>query len=675
MGRDLLLPRRAGRHPRRRLGDRPARESGSRCRRAGERLPPLAASRSAGRPVRRGPGRQQSRDPALLLVGAPLRADVGRRAPVDVARAGPPGDRPRRAVPEFHLRLRDGGRDRAAAAPRVPHVHVRRPAQPLPRERVGRNADSAAAPRRARLVRLFRRGAAQRSGDDATRRRSAGGRRRRVGARLPNARRHARREGGGLFHRTAGAHRAHRRRGRRGGRQRRPHRLRRRVRRDRGRVAACGRAAGSGVAGGYADGRPQPELPRRDRIAGSPARQADDGVTRLVEVPAQFDDRSFDQFAGAFAEANKDAERLLFDAHAAEWASPYGLVGLLAAGQAARRGGSAGAADRPLLTAPTNPEVLSYWTRAGVFREAAELFEIHGKVPRAKAAEHSDGLLPVAPVGGGRRRRGLPALARADSEQAVRRPLGRRGGAGSGAGARREPVSRSRARPGARGDPALSRPLGRQDRDPERHGAHRDRAEVGRGCSAEGRPAALSGRPGSHHHPGAGVHRAVIQYIDMHAVLQQSVSSIYTDLVTRPTGRVVRERIEQAIAGLGGAEGAEGAGGAGGAGGPDGAGEMTIARIDFAGVGCIDYSCADEIVAKLRRDRPALLVLSGISEGHREAIEPVLTGHGLAALIERADGTLDVLGAKGAAAALLDELVARRCAARRPGGTYALTLA
>ena len=155
----------------------------------------------------------------------------------------------------------------------------------------------------------------------------------------------------------------------------------------------------------------------------------------------------------------------------------------------------------------------------------------------------------------------------------------------------------------------------------------------------------------------------MIQYIDMHAVLQQSVSGLYTDLVTRPTGRVVRERIEQAIAGLGGA------------GGPDGAGDMTIARIDFAGVGCIDYSCADEIVAKLLRDRPAVLVLSGISEGHREAIEPVLTGHGLAALIERADGTLDVLGAKGAAAALLDELVARRCAARRPGGTYALTLA
>ena len=53
----------------------------------------------------------------------------------------------------------------------------------------------------------------------------------------------------------------------------------------------------------------------------------------------------------------------------------------------------------------------------------------------------------------------------------------------------------------------------------------------------------------------------MIQYIDMHAVLQQSVSSLYTDLVTRPTGRVVRERIEQAIAGRGGGGGAGGPGG------------------------------------------------------------------------------------------------------------------
>ena len=124
-------------------------------------------------------------------------------------------------------------------------------------------------------------------------------------------------------------------------------------------------------------------------------------MTRLVEVPAQFDDRTFDQFAGAFAEASKNGERLLFDAHSTEWASPHGLLGLLVAGEAARRQGlaSGGAgAERPLLAAPTHADVLSYWARAGFFREAAELFEIHGRIPKGKPQDESDVLLPVTPV-------------------------------------------------------------------------------------------------------------------------------------------------------------------------------------------------------------------------------------------------------------------------------------
>lgn len=147
----------------------------------------------------------------------------------------------------------------------------------------------------------------------------------------------------------------------------------------------------------------------------------------------------------------------------------------------------------------------------------------------------------------------------------------------------------------------------------------------------------------------------MIQHIDVRAVLQESVSGVYADLVTRPTGRVVREGIERAMAAA--------------------QGDAAIARIDFTGVGCIDYSCADEIVAKLSRSRPAVLVLTGISDAHREAIDPVLAGHRLAALIERRDGTLEAVGAPEAAARLLADLVARRLAARTPGGTFALTLA
>ena len=140
----------------------------------------------------------------------------------------------------------------------------------------------------------------------------------------------------------------------------------------------------------------------------------------------------------------------------------------------------------------------------------------------------------------------------------------------------------------------------------------------------------------------------MIQHIDVHAVLQESVSGIYTDLVTRPTGRVVRERIEHAMATAHGA--------------------VALARIDFTRVGCIDYSCADEIVAKLLRGRPAVLVLTGISDGHREAIEPVLQGHGLAAACERPDGTLDAIGPREVALALLEDLVARHLATRTPAG-------
>ncbi|MEX2156842.1 MAG: hypothetical protein WD773_08380 [Gemmatimonadales bacterium] len=143
----------------------------------------------------------------------------------------------------------------------------------------------------------------------------------------------------------------------------------------------------------------------------------------------------------------------------------------------------------------------------------------------------------------------------------------------------------------------------------------------------------------------------MIQQIMIHAVLQQSVAGFYTDLVTRPTGRAVRENIERDL--------------------PTG----TIAVMDFTGVGCLDYSCADEIIAKLVRDKVRVLLLRGLTDSHREAIEPVLAGAGLAALCARADGTLEGLGAREPAPALLEELVARRLAARTPGGSITLTAA
>lgn len=145
----------------------------------------------------------------------------------------------------------------------------------------------------------------------------------------------------------------------------------------------------------------------------------------------------------------------------------------------------------------------------------------------------------------------------------------------------------------------------------------------------------------------------MIHSIDVSAVLRQAVRASYADLVTRATGRAVREHIEQVYAAQAGG----------------------VTRMDFTGVRCIDYSCADEIVAKLLRERIRVLVLRGCSDAHLEALTPVLEGHGLAALLERADGTLDGLGRRESTEALLEELVALHLAARGAGGVVALVAA
>jgi anti-sigma regulatory factor (Ser/Thr protein kinase) len=116
-------------------------------------------------------------------------------------------------------------------------------------------------------------------------------------------------------------------------------------------------------------------------------------MTQVVEVPASLDDKSFDQLAQSLGSWPPET-RCLFDARTTQWASPYGLVGLLTAGQALVETG----AERPLLTVPTADDVRRYWARAGFFQYAAELFEIHGRVPRISPAEHSDVMLPVTPV-------------------------------------------------------------------------------------------------------------------------------------------------------------------------------------------------------------------------------------------------------------------------------------
>lgn len=118
---------------------------------------------------------------------------------------------------------------------------------------------------------------------------------------------------------------------------------------------------------------------------------------------------------------------------------------------------------------------------------------------------------------------------------------------------------------------------------------------------------------------------------DMSDMVRQSVATLYSHLVTRPTGQALRLGIEAQLTELG---------------------ALCITVLDFSEVVVLDYSCADETVAKLiqrflRSDRPAeaYFVARGIDDRHRETIEAVLSRQQLAIAAELASGETVLLGA------------------------------
>lgn len=139
-------------------------------------------------------------------------------------------------------------------------------------------------------------------------------------------------------------------------------------------------------------------------------------------------------------------------------------------------------------------------------------------------------------------------------------------------------------------------------------------------------------------------------HIDVGAILHASLNGVYTDLVTRATGRTVRSRIEEHMA----------------AGAPG-----TVAVIDFSRVGLLDFSCADEIVATLMRrccaDAPAdghYLLFAGITDAHMDAIEHVLERHRLALVVRFTPfGTHRLVGVVDEIERVVWEAVARRAPA------------
>jgi hypothetical protein len=119
----------------------------------------------------------------------------------------------------------------------------------------------------------------------------------------------------------------------------------------------------------------------------------------------------------------------------------------------------------------------------------------------------------------------------------------------------------------------------------------------------------------------------MIQHMDVGAVVLRTLCGLYSNLVTRQTGKNVREAIQEILA-------------------DRPAPSLTI--IDFTEVRLLDFSCADEVVWKLllhwQNQSDAYFLVRGADDHHLEAIEQVLERYGLALVVMDASGNAQLLG-------------------------------
>ncbi len=115
----------------------------------------------------------------------------------------------------------------------------------------------------------------------------------------------------------------------------------------------------------------------------------------------------------------------------------------------------------------------------------------------------------------------------------------------------------------------------------------------------------------------------------LYRFLKEELKNGSSDLVTRPSGQVIRGRIEKKIEAEKNGE---------------------VIALDFSEIGIIDYSCADEIVAKLisrlwgNEYGDRYIILTGLNENQKENIEVALERKDLAVIARFKDGKEILLG-------------------------------
>ena len=116
---------------------------------------------------------------------------------------------------------------------------------------------------------------------------------------------------------------------------------------------------------------------------------------------------------------------------------------------------------------------------------------------------------------------------------------------------------------------------------------------------------------------------------DIHKFLQEELKNGSSDLVTRHSGQVIRDRIEREIE-----KETSGA----------------VVALDFSKIGIIDFSCADEVVAKLvsrllsDEYGDKYIVLTGLNENQKENIEVALERKDLAIIAGVRNGKKSLIG-------------------------------